>query len=1171
MAVDHVLISALLLLVILLSDGLSNTENTTERLICVDLNLRVCFRRRFCAGRTKYPLVKFSKHGVTVLALPVRFINLEVYSHLVCCGDIHPHPGPTNSHDGLSRSSIPTSSRISYSPSQLRQILHTSNISTHPHPNLVLNNILLREKLSRSDLLCPTVVYLLGVPRKPIPTFISPRRYTGKKIKKFVSGHNRENCILINLNGTNYHHFVQSTPSKRIGARSLCPPSVKTIPTRITSRAIGFLSSPPYDKNRPRSSHCLKRIEISHQPHSISRLQLPNFLNANVRSLVSKTDELALLMNQHHISVTAISESWLHNGIDSSLIHISGYTLFRRDRLLGRGGGVCAYVSDIIPCKRRLDLENPSFECLWLWVRPHRLPRSITGILVGVVYSPPDTSALDQLNLICYLTENLDIIRNESPDCGLVLLGDFNHLDISDILNSHNLFQAVNEPTRNSAILDLIITNMQTYYNKPAILAPIGTSDHNVVKWLPCCNNICTTRLNNKCQLRRFPRSERDAFGRWLTSQDWSADDSNLASVEDLSMSFTSKISQAIDDFFPLRSIKLHHSDKQWMTASIKKIILERQQAYHSGNSHLWRHYRNKVKSEIISRKKKFYSEKVQHLKKTDSRKWWKYVNQISGRSSASYSSPFVLEKNGIIMSPDELVNSLNNFFVSVNADIPAFDLSNLPSFLPSSDQIPAIYPYQVCEKLLKLNPHKAIGPDKLPPRIFKDFAYELAEPITDIFNISLNTGVVPTIWKAADIIPIPKESPPKIENDLRPISLTPCLSKVLEEFVATWILEDIQSKIDPRQFGCLKGTSTSMCLLDIFHRCLSSLDKSGNTLRICLLDFSKAFDRINLNTLIVKLIDLGVRRSILPWICSFLSNRKQRVKLGESISEWAVVNAGVPQGTKLGPILFLVMVNDLVPPNCQHWKYVDDVTILEVMPRHGQSIIQSDLDHIVAWSTSNYMKLNPKKCKELRVCFLRDPPSLSQLVIDSTPVEVVECHKVLGVQIQNNLKWRNHVDVITKKAAKRLYILRILRHSAGVPPRDLITIYIALIQSILEYACAVWHSSLPSFLADKIEQIQRRALRIIYPYMSYREALVASGCPRLIDNRQRLCLNLFNKIRRNSTSQLASFIPKTRSSAHGRHLRSNNNLSLYRCNTERFKRSFFPSMTSYFNQIHNP
>ena len=122
------------------------------------------------------------------------------------------------------------------------------------------------------------------------------------------------------------------------------------------------------------------------------------------------------------------------------------------------------------------------------------------------------------------------------------------------------------------------------------------------------------------------------------------------------------------------------------------------------------------------------------------------------------------------------------------------------------------------------------------------------------------------------------------------------------------WILEDIGHQINPKQFGFLRGSSTTLCLLDIFHSWLSKLDAGGCLLRIVLLDFSKAFDRINLSVLITKLIDMGLRRPLIPWLCDFLSNRRQRVKLRESISEWVQVNAGVPQGTKLlGPILYFV------------------------------------------------------------------------------------------------------------------------------------------------------------------------------------------------------------------------------------------------------------------------
>ena len=187
-------------------------------------------------------------------------------------------------------------------------------------------------------------------------------------------------------------------------------------------------------------------------------------------------------------------------------------------------------------------------------------------------------------------------------------------------------------------------------------------------------------------------------------------------------------------------------------------------------------------------------------------------------------------------------------------------------------------------------------------------------------------------------------------------------------------MIEDIGGQIDNRQFGSLKGTSTTFCLLDLIHNWLFKMDNPGHYLRACFLDFSKAFDRIDHNIVITKLIDLGVRRSIIPWICSFLSNRRQCVKLGQCVSKTLPTSAGVPQGTKLGPILFVIMINDLktASPRSSNWKYVDDVTISEIVPTREVSILQNELNVIGDWTSTNNMKLNPKKCKEIIVSFRR-------------------------------------------------------------------------------------------------------------------------------------------------------------------------------------------------------
>ena len=242
-------------------------------------------------------------------------------------------------------------------------------------------------------------------------------------------------------------------------------------------------------------------------------------------------------------------------------------------------------------------------------------------------------------------------------------------------------------------------------------------------------------------------------------------------------------------------------------------------------------------------------------------------------------SSSFNFKRDGIILDKTEVFNNLNVFYASVNNDVPSFDITKLPTFLPAAEPPPKLEPLEVCKKLLSIKAFKSSEPDNIPSRILREFAYELAEPITKIFNISRASESVPKIWKDSDIIPIPKKQQPTCEEETRPISLASCLCKVLEDFVVSWMISDIGDKIDPRQFGCLKGTSTTYCLLDMIETWLSFLDGHGRHLRICFLDFAKAFDRIGHNVVVTKLLDLGVRRLLIPWIINFLTNRRHRVK----------------------------------------------------------------------------------------------------------------------------------------------------------------------------------------------------------------------------------------------------------------------------------------------------
>ena len=421
------------------------------------------------------------------------------------------------------------------------------------------------------------------------------------------------------------------------------------------------------------------------------------------------------------------------------------------------------------------------------------------------------------------------------------------------------------------------------------------------------------------------------------------------------------------------------------MSPEIKAFILERQRAYLNGPEEKWRHLRNKAKEVIYRRKREFYRNKVSDLKSADPRKWWSMVNKLAGKASGP-SDPSYADEGGNIISRESLATVLNEFFVSVISDIRPLDTTALPCYLPSYSKPPVIQIRKVCKKLLAISPFKASGPDAIPTRIWKEYAPELAEPITVIFNTSLSAGTFPIAWKDSNITPVSKVTPIAGKGDFRPIALTAVVSKVLEDFVVEWLIEDVKHIIDPSQFGCLKGTSTTCCLLDMINNWLSSLDEPGKFLRVCFLDFSKAFDHIDQNILVNKLIQRGVRGFIIKWICSFLTDRRQAVKIRNITSPWLPVHAGVPQGTKLGSTLFLLMINDLATESSllsSHWKYVDDLTISEVIPSGGTSSLRTDLDVISLWSSRNNMNLNPKKCKEMVICSLRSGPNLTALRIN--------------------------------------------------------------------------------------------------------------------------------------------------------------------------------------------
>ena len=277
--------------------------------------------------------------------------------------------------------------------------------------------------------------------------------------------------------------------------------------------------------------------------------------------------------------------------------------------------------------------------------------------------------------------------------------------------------------------------------------------------------------------------------------------------------------------------------------------------------------------------------------------------------------------------------------------------------------------------------------------------------------------------------------------------------------------------------------------------------------------DWKLIFDIIDHSVLLDVLRSFNIDQSLFFWIRSFLTNRTQAMRVGSSLSPWKQVNGGVPQGTKLGLTLFAVMINKLLSNWHMRTKYVDDTTAFEIIPRNSISMLDVVVREIHDYCIEHRMKLNPKKCKEMYVNFMKNSiTAMRPITVGNQEVERVGTYKLLGVIIRDDLKWNTHVEYVIAKAAKRLYALRLLKR-AGVMPEDMLKVYTCNIRSVLEYAAEVWQD-IPAYLSDAIESIQRRALKIIFPNFSYQQALDQANLTFLVDRRISICKKLMANMR---------------------------------------------------------
>ena len=372
----------------------------------------------------------------------------------------------------------------------------------------------------------------------------------------------------------------------------------------------------------------------------------------------------------------------------------------------------------------------------------------------------------------------------------------------------------------------------------------------------------------------------------------------------------------------------------------------------------------------------------------------------------------------------------------------------------------------------------KACGPDSIPAYLLKVGADFICSPLFRIFQLSPDSGSLPRDWITANIVPVYKKDDKHLSSNYRPISLTSFVVKVMERIIHRQLTYALESHklISESQHGFRNKHSTVTLLVSAFDDWSACLERR-NSVHCLLLDLAKAFDSVPHQRLLLRLESLGIHGNLLSWLNSFLTKRYQRVVVNGSFSEWLPVRSGVPQGSVLGPLLFLLYVDELrkVSQHSIIKLFADDIALYkEIVSSNDCKLLQDDLTAIFEWCKKWLLKLNPLKCDSICISYKRVPP-LCAYFLDGQQISLKSVVRYLGIFINSQLKWGDHMKHLVAKASRSLNYLRHTLFSCSASVKA--TAYRAVVRPILEYASPVWCLHTKKDVTN-LEAIQRRAAR---------------------------------------------------------------------------------------------
>ena len=564
-------------------------------------------------------------------------------------------------------------------------------------------------------------------------------------------------------------------------------------------------------------------------------------------------------------------------------------------------------------------------------------------------------------------------------------------------------------------------------------------------------------------------------------------------------------MNELIKKYTPLKRItqeEYKRRFKPWITPDIvsrikdkNKVLAKMVKCNNRDEKSLLKDEFNNMKNEITRltrNNKKEYYDRYFTKHKNNLSKTWQGIKEIINIKSKSSDYPTCIIVDGVtITDPTEIANNFNRFYTSIADDIlekrKYTGSKSFKDYLKNPANISmALYSCddtEVKNLILALNPKKSSGPNSIPTQILQLLANDICKPLAVIFNLSFNSGTYPDMLKIANAIPIFKKDSKLITSNYRPISLLSNINKLLEKLMFARVYKFLEENkyLYSLQFGFRTKYSTNLTLINITESVRSALDDK-KVVGGVFVDLQKSFDTVNHEILIHKLGYYGIRGTINDWFSSYLSSRTQFVSILGYKSNTLSIKHGVPQGSVLGPLLFLIYINDLHKAIhfSKVYHFADDTNLLNISdsPSKLQKQLNIDLKLLYKWLLANKISLN---CAKTELIIFHKPGHKPQydfrIKMNGHRIRPSDSIKYLGIYLDPTLSGQSHCEILTKKLKRANGMLSKIRHY--VPSTELRSIYFAIFSSHMTYGCQVWGQSVTTH-TEKVFKLQNKAMRII-------------------------------------------------------------------------------------------